>query len=57
MTIAPTHLLRCLEFATSPEPSASIIVMHGLGASADDFAPFVQEIDLRGVPGCRVPAA
>jgi phospholipase/carboxylesterase len=49
--IAMTTSVRTLEFTTGPQPAASIIVMHGLGASADDFVPFVQEIDLRGVPG------
>jgi phospholipase/carboxylesterase len=38
--------LQYLEAQTSDQPTASIIVMHGLGASADDFAPFVREIPL-----------
>jgi phospholipase/carboxylesterase len=41
--------MQYLEAATSEKPTASIIVMHGLGASADDFAPFVREIPLPDV--------
>jgi phospholipase/carboxylesterase len=38
--------LKCLEAQTSDTPDACVIVMHGLGAGADDFAPFVREIPL-----------
>ena len=42
-TAAP---LKTLEYPTGLAPTASIIWMHGLGASATDFVPFVQEVDL-----------
>lgn len=47
---APLHTL---EFETGAAPSASIILMHGLGADGSDFAPFVEEIDLHGVGPVR----
>lgn len=45
--------LHTLEFETAPAPSASIILMHGLGADGSDFAPFVEEVDLHGVGPVR----
>ena len=44
---------RTLEAETGPDPVASIIVMHGLGADGSDFAPFVDEIDLRPIGPVR----
>ena len=41
--------LEALEFVTGPEPTASIIVLHGLGADGNDFVPVAQMLDL-GVP-------
>ena len=38
--------LETLEVETAPNPRASIIWMHGLGADGNDFAPLVDEIDL-----------
>ncbi|MFT3780142.1 MAG: carboxylesterase [Ottowia sp.] len=35
-----------LEFETGASPRATVIVLHGLGADASDFAPFVHEVDL-----------
>jgi phospholipase/carboxylesterase len=49
MTDAP----RTLEYETGADPRATIIVMHGLGADATDFAPFVDEIDLAPVGPVR----
>lgn len=45
--------LRALEFETGPEPRASVVLMHGLGADGSDFAPFVSEIDLGSVGPVR----
>ena len=45
--------LPTLELSTGADPVASIIVMHGLGADGSDFAPFVDEIDLRPVGPVR----
>lgn len=48
--LSPLHTL---EFETGPNPRAAIVVMHGLGADANDFAPFVSEVDLSGVGPVR----
>lgn len=45
--------LRTLDFETGANPRATIIVMHGLGADATDFAPFVDEVDLAPVGPVR----
>ncbi|MDP5009037.1 MAG: alpha/beta hydrolase [Glaciimonas sp.] len=47
-TLLPTQ-----EIATSENPTASVIWMHGLGDSSDGFAPIVKELDLNGAPGIR----
>jgi len=44
--IAPMSL-EAIQIETGPAPTASIIVLHGLGADGNDFVPFAQEIDLR----------
>jgi phospholipase/carboxylesterase len=38
---------------TGPIPTASVIWLHGLGASGDDFAAIVPELDLTGCPSIR----
>jgi phospholipase/carboxylesterase len=50
MTIA---LLETIQIETAPNPTISIIWMHGLGADGNDFVPIVRELDLRGLPGIR----
>ena len=45
--------LPTVELSTGADPVASIIVMHGLGADGSDFAPFVDEIDLRPIGPVR----
>jgi phospholipase/carboxylesterase len=45
--------LETIEIETGPQPRASIIVLHGLGASGDDFVPFVDEIALAPVGPVR----
>jgi phospholipase/carboxylesterase len=47
------QILKSLRHETGACPGASIIVMHGLGASADDFVPFVEQIDLRSIGAVR----
>ena len=42
-----TMSLEAIQIETGPAPTASIIVLHGLGADGNDFVPFAQEIDLR----------
>jgi len=45
--------LETLERETGPNPKASIVFLHGLGADGHDFEPFVDEIDLRAVGPVR----
>ena len=45
--------LNTLEFDTGPEPKTAIAIMHGLGADASDFQPFVHEIDLASIGPVR----
>ena len=47
------ELLPCIELETSPQPSAAVIWLHGLGADGNDFVPIVPELDLAGCPGIR----
>lgn len=46
-------LLPCIELETSPNPSATVIWLHGLGADGNDFVPIIPELDLTGCPGIR----
>ncbi|MBY0573039.1 MAG: alpha/beta hydrolase [Undibacterium sp.] len=48
-----TMLLDTIELESAPNPTATIIWMHGLGADANDFVPIVQELDLTGCPALR----
>ncbi|GAB3399549.1 alpha/beta hydrolase [Massilia agilis] len=48
-----TQLLEHIQIDTGPEPQASIIWMHGLGADGNDFVPLVQELDYTGLPAIR----
>ena len=48
-----TQLLDCITIESAPNPTAAIIWMHGLGASGDDFAAIVPELDLAGCPAIR----
>jgi phospholipase/carboxylesterase len=45
--------LKSVELVTAPNPTVSIIWMHGLGADGNDFVPIVKELDLTGCPGIR----
>ena len=42
-------LLECIELETAPNPVASVIWLHGLGADGNDFVPIVPELDLDGL--------
>ncbi|HSV57968.1 MAG TPA: alpha/beta hydrolase [Variovorax sp.] len=42
-----------IEIETGPNPTASIVLMHGLGADGNDFVPIAQELDLRSVGPVR----
>jgi len=45
--------LDTIDIETGPHPTASIIVLHGLGADGNDFVPFADEIDLSSVGPVR----
>ena len=38
-----------IEIETGPNPGASLIILHGLGADGSDFAPLADEMDLRAI--------
>lgn len=38
--------LQAITFDTGPNPTASVIWLHGLGADGNDFAPLASELDL-----------
>jgi phospholipase/carboxylesterase len=45
--------LEVIEIETAPNPTASVIVLHGLGADGNDFVPVAQELDLASVGPVR----
>jgi phospholipase/carboxylesterase len=45
--------LETIQIETGPNPTASVIWLHGLGASGDDFVPIVRELDLAGLQNIR----
>jgi len=45
--------LEAIEIETAPNPTASIIILHGLGADGNDFVPIAQELALAGVGPVR----
>lgn len=48
-----SHLLDTIERQTGPEPVATLIVLHGLGADGTDFLPFCEELDLSPIGAVR----
>jgi len=42
-----------IEIETGADPQASVIVLHGLGASGDDFVPVCEQLDLAAVGPVR----
>jgi phospholipase/carboxylesterase len=46
-------LLPRFEMESAPNPTASVILLHGLGSSGHDFAELVSELDLRGCRAIR----
>ena len=53
MTTPTTTLLQRIEIESAPHPTAAVIWLHGLGASGDDFAAMVPELDLTGCAPIR----
>lgn len=45
--------LECIEQSTGPQPRASIIVLHGLGADGNDFVPIAHELNLSATGDVR----
>ena len=45
--------LETIEHETGPDPRASIIILHGLGADGNDFVPVAHELDLAAVGPVR----
>ena len=45
--------LETIEIETGPNPAASVIVLHGLGADGNDFVPVAEELDLASVGPVR----
>ena len=52
-TIFMTELLPRIELETAPNPEATVIWLHGLGADGNDFAALVPELDLGDCPPIR----
>jgi phospholipase/carboxylesterase len=48
-----TQLLETIQIETAPNPTVSVIWMHGLGADGNDFVPIVRELNLSGCPAIR----
>ncbi len=42
-----------IEIETAPHPTATVILMHGLGADGNDFVPIANELDLSAVGPVR----
>ena len=45
--------LDAIELDTAPNPTATVIVLHGLGADGNDFVPIARELDLRAAGAVR----
>ena len=45
--------LQTIELETAPNPTASIIVLHGLGADGNDFVPIAEELRLDAIGPVR----
>jgi len=42
-----------IEIETGPNPTACVVLMHGLGADGNDFVPIVDEMDLSAIGAVR----
>jgi phospholipase/carboxylesterase len=45
-----TQALEAIELETGPQPTASVVWLHGLGADGTDFVPLVDALDLPARP-------
>jgi phospholipase/carboxylesterase len=46
-------MLATIDIETAPNPGASVILLHGLGADGNDFVPLAHELDLHAVGPVR----
>jgi phospholipase/carboxylesterase len=46
-------MLDVIEAVTGDKPTATILILHGLGADGNDFVPVAEELPLRGVGAVR----
>lgn len=46
-------VLEAIEIQTGPEPVATVVVLHGLGADGNDFVPIAQQLQLDAVGPVR----
>ena len=46
-------MLPCIELETVPNPTCSVIWLHGLGADGNDFVPIIPELHLPASPAIR----
>jgi phospholipase/carboxylesterase len=49
----PNTPLETIEMQTAPEPRASVIVLHGLGADGNDFVPLCEQLRLQTIGPVR----
>ncbi|MBA3598576.1 MAG: carboxylesterase [Methylibium sp.] len=49
----PHSPLETIEIETAPDPRASVIVLHGLGADGNDFVPICEQLQLDAVGPVR----
>jgi phospholipase/carboxylesterase len=45
--------LEFIETETGPQPGATVVILHGLGADGNDFVPIAQELDLSAIGPVR----
>ena len=45
--------LEFIETETGPQPGATVLILHGLGADGNDFVPIAQELDLKAIGPVR----
>ena len=50
---SPNMTLPTIEIETAPNPRATVLLMHGLGADGNDFVPIARELDLSRVGPVR----
>jgi phospholipase/carboxylesterase len=48
-----TMALETIELETGPNPTATVLLMHGLGADGNDFVPIVGEMDFSAIGSVR----